>query len=89
MYNTHVNLLYAPRFHSVTCTHIIPGNGTPGYEDGNASAAQFDEPCDIVVHPQTSVIYVADSQNHAIRRIANGDCVAITTAVIVHSVTHP
>lgn len=43
--------------------------GTPGFADGTASAARFNNPEDVVVDPAGN-LFVADTLNHAIRRIA-------------------
>jgi hypothetical protein len=42
-----------------------------GYKDGAATAAQFNRPRAVVVAPHET-IYVADTQNHVIRKIADG-----------------
>lgn len=46
----------------------IAGNGTPGYVDGVETDARFNNPRGVVQCPQ-GYIYVADTLNHAIRRI--------------------
>ncbi|WP_213947473.1 SMP-30/gluconolactonase/LRE family protein [Luteibacter sp. dw_328] len=43
--------------------------GTPGFQDGPAAQARFDTPCSLAVDPDGS-IWVADTRNRAIRRIA-------------------
>lgn len=43
--------------------------GTPGFADGSASAARFNNPEDVVVDPAGN-LFVADTLNHSIRRIA-------------------
>jgi sugar lactone lactonase YvrE len=61
------------------CIRIISGGmvrtlaGTPGvqgYADGPASTARFSYPSDIVLDETHRVLYVADSNNHRIRRIS-------------------
>lgn len=42
-----------------------------GYADGDGSKAKFNRPRAVVVDAQ-DIIYVADTENHAIRKIANG-----------------
>lgn len=42
---------------------------TPGFQDGPAAQARFDTPCSLAVGPDGS-IWVADTSNRAIRRIA-------------------
>ena len=53
------------------CVAIFAGGGVQGSLDGPASAAQFSFPTGVAVDAQGRV-YVADSGNHRIRRIADG-----------------
>ena len=46
----------------------VAGNGTPGYVDGPGALARFARPNDLVVD-SSGVTYVADGDNHCIRRI--------------------
>ena len=46
----------------------VAGSGAPGHADGAASSAQFDTPCGLAIETGGSLI-VADSNNHALRRI--------------------
>jgi YD repeat-containing protein len=48
---------------------ILAGSGVPGLADGVGNAAQFHEPTGIVFDPVSKVLYVADRQNHLIRRV--------------------
>jgi uncharacterized protein (TIGR03437 family) len=62
----------------------IAGGTTPGYsgDGGSASTAQFNSPAAIAVDPNGS-LYVADSGNHAIRRlspIAGGMAISAVTS---------
>jgi len=50
-------------------THYVGGIGFSGSADGSPSAARFNQPADVAVDSSGN-IYVADSGNHAIRRIA-------------------
>lgn len=43
---------------------------TAGYLDGSLAEAQFNNPRQMCVDPEEEVIYVADSENHCIRKIA-------------------
>lgn len=49
----------------------LAGNGQPGAQDGPIAAARFRFPRDVAVDA-TGRVYVADSQNHKIRMIWNG-----------------
>jgi RHS repeat-associated protein len=49
----------------------LAGTGRPGYGDGSAALALFKGPRGIAVSP-LGVVYVADTKNHAVRKIANG-----------------
>ena len=46
----------------------ITGTGTPGFIDGDAATAQFNLPFGITVD-DSGILFVADSENHRIRRI--------------------
>lgn len=51
----------------------IAGNGVAGYRNGPGSYAKFDRPMGVAVD-SAGIVYVADSENHAIRAIStNGD----------------
>jgi DNA-binding beta-propeller fold protein YncE len=45
--------------------------GVTGFDDGSKTGATFDHPTDVAVD-QSGVVYVADSYNHAIRKIDAG-----------------
>lgn len=47
----------------------VAGTGTAGYKDGPGETAQFDQPIDVAVD-ENGVLYVADNNNHLIRKIA-------------------
>jgi len=55
----------------------LAGTGTAGFTDGDFANAQFNEPKGIVVDDK-GIIYVADAQNHSIRRL-NPEIGNITT----------
>lgn len=44
------------------------GSGLPGHEDGESLVSRFATPVDVVVE-DTGALYVADSQNHSLRKI--------------------
>ncbi len=48
----------------------VAGAGRPGARDGAALDAQFDTPCALVLDAQGQ-IYIADAQNHAIRKLGS------------------
>lgn len=52
---------------TLTTTTIFGLGGVGGFADGDAQTAQFDEPADVKYH--NGKLYVADTNNHAIRVI--------------------
>jgi DNA-binding beta-propeller fold protein YncE len=48
--------------------HVI-GNGKPGLKDGDFSAAQFFAPQGMVFDAANKILYVADTENHAVRQV--------------------
>lgn len=48
--------------------HII-GTGKPGLTDGSFAEAQFFAPQGMALDTETEILYVADTENHALRRI--------------------
>lgn len=53
----------------------IAGNGRPGYVDGQGRAALFDNPIGVAAD-QLGNIYIADRNNHVIRRIGSNGVVS-------------
>lgn len=49
----------------------IAGNGTDGYVNGDALSAEFEDPSDVTVGPG-GVLYIADYNNHRVRKLAGG-----------------
>jgi sugar lactone lactonase YvrE len=47
---------------------VIAGSGTKGLKDGAATSAEFNSPHNLVVAPD-GMIYVADTSNHAVRKV--------------------
>lgn len=45
------------------------GDGTPGFADGTISEAKFCRPQGIAYDPNRSALYVADTENHALRQV--------------------
>lgn len=48
------------------------GDGSPGLVNGAVDVARFHAPYGIAIDDSAGVMYVADAQNHCIRRIQNG-----------------
>lgn len=66
----------------VATVTTVAGDGTAGYSDGPAGAARFDQPQGIAVDA-TGTLYVADTGNHRIRKIAlneSGEAIVSTLA---------
>ncbi len=79
--NIYVADTYNDRIRKITTdgnVSTVAGNGL-GYADGPAGSALFDTPCGIVVAPDGTLI-VADTGNHRLRKIANGQ---VTTLPVV------
>jgi sugar lactone lactonase YvrE len=47
----------------------VYGTGRAGYSDGEATAAMFDAPQGMALSPDGRILYVADTNNHAVRSI--------------------
>jgi sugar lactone lactonase YvrE len=60
--------------------HHLVGGPEPGLRDGPPEEARFNWPQGIAVDPRTGVVYVADTENHAIRRISPDGGVVTTIA---------
>jgi len=50
--------------------HHIVGGRLPGRRDGAPEEARFNWPQGMAIDPRTAVVYVADTENHCIRRIS-------------------
>ncbi|MDD5040376.1 MAG: hypothetical protein PHY34_04475 [Patescibacteria group bacterium] len=50
-------------------TWLVAGSGADGYKNGIGADAQFDRPFGIAIDGSGTNLYVADSNNHAIRKI--------------------
>jgi sugar lactone lactonase YvrE len=58
----------------------IAGNGTPGFADGNGTGARFNGPVGIAVD-DAGIVYVADTYNDRIRRIARDGTVTTVAGI--------
>jgi len=60
--------------HRIVCAHVdgmverIVGEGTPGLQDGSAETARFNSPQGLAL--EGDALYVADTENHAIRMVS-------------------
>ena len=50
--------------------HHLAGGREPGRRDGPPEEARFNWPQGIAVDPRTGVVYIADTQNHCLRRMS-------------------
>ena len=48
-------------------TAVVAGGAAPGRENGVGTFARFDNPSDLDISPDGSVLYVADTGNHLVR----------------------
>ena len=60
--------------------HHIVGSGRAGFQDGAPHEARFNWPQGMAIDPRTGVVYVADTENHAIRRMSPDGGVVTTIA---------
>ncbi|HAZ62478.1 MAG TPA: hypothetical protein DCZ72_02535 [Armatimonadetes bacterium] len=49
---------------------VFAGQGSAGFEDGNAVTARFNRPNDVIYHAAQDAFYVTDTGNHLIRRVS-------------------
>lgn len=68
--------------------HAVFGNGQRGFQDGSAQTARFQQPQGMAYDVRTETLYVADTENHAIRRIdiTTGN---VTTVAGIGSISDP
>lgn len=50
--------------------HHVVGSGEPGLQDGPPHEACFNWPQGIAIDPRTGVVFIADTENHVIRRMS-------------------
>lgn len=58
---------------------LAAGNGTPGYQDGTFTQAEFREPMGLAISPDGRSLFVADSANHCVRQVHLDDKNRVTT----------
>jgi sugar lactone lactonase YvrE len=66
----------------------VAGSGESGWSDGASGVAQFDTPCGVAVDAAFN-IYVADTGNHAVRRISPDGIVSTVGPGPVTGLFHP
>jgi hypothetical protein len=59
----------------------LAGTGVPGHLDGAANAAQFNQPFGMAFDPFSNVFYVADRNNHCIRKITSNGTVSTVAGI--------
>lgn len=59
----------------------LAGNGVPGHLDGSANTAQFNQPFGITFDPAANQFYVADRNNHCIRKITSNGTVSTVAGI--------
>ncbi|HEY1170146.1 MAG TPA: NHL repeat-containing protein [Verrucomicrobiae bacterium] len=62
-------------------TTLNPGDGSPGYVNGPLSAAKFNDPAGLVFDAQGN-LFVADSRNHVIRKVAMDGTVSLLAGTV-------
>ena len=60
----------------------VYGSGEAGMKDGEGRDAQFNSPQGLAWH--NGVLYVADTENHAIRKVRVGEATNSCTPVLAH-----
>lgn len=63
----------------------LGGNGVPGKKDGKGADASFNHPSDVAVTAD-GIVYVADSLNHVIRKIATDGTVSTLNAASTRTI---
>ncbi|MFM7054966.1 MAG: IPT/TIG domain-containing protein [Bacteroidota bacterium] len=59
----------------------LAGTGSPGHLDGSANTAQFNQPTGVTFNPFTKEVYVADRNNHCIRKVTSNGIVSTVAGI--------
>jgi len=62
-------------------TTLNPGDGSPGYANGPLTSAKFNDPAGLVFDAQGN-LFVADSRNHVIRKVATDGTVSLLAGTV-------
>ena len=62
-------------------TSVLAGSGAAGWADGDGTNARFNHPTGIAIDNTNTFLYVADSDNGAIRKISLSSPYAVTTLI--------
>ncbi|MGV3756819.1 MAG: NHL repeat-containing protein [Verrucomicrobiota bacterium] len=62
-------------------TTLNPGDGSPGYANGPLAGAKFNDPAGLVFDTQGN-LFVADSRNHVIRKVAVDGTVSLLAGTV-------
>lgn len=62
-------------------TTLNPGDGSPGYANGPLAGAKFNDPAGLVFDAQGN-LFVADSRNHVIRKVAVNGTVSLLAGTV-------
>ncbi len=62
-------------------TTLNPGDGSPGYANGPLAGAKFNDPAGLVFDAQGN-LFVADSRNHVIRKVAVDGAVSLLAGTV-------
>jgi hypothetical protein len=63
--------------------NLILISSQTGYYNGGSSSARFHAPMGLAWSKTNNILYVADSQNHVIRQIKNGNDYIIISGVVL------
>ncbi len=81
MYTSTIRV-YDPSAPAGSRLSTLAGSGTYGYKDGTGSAALFRDPSALCIDPANGDIYVADRENHAIRKVTQAGVVTTVAGAV-------